>query len=50
MSFGNKERGYIAGDWESLFIFLGVLCAVVGWAVIELLLWLFSFVHISFGG
>lgn len=46
MSFGNKERGYMGG----VFIFLGVVCGLVGWAVIELLLWLFSFVHISFGG
>lgn len=49
MSFGNKERGYL-GDWEGVFIFLGVVCGLVGWAMIELLLWLFSFVHISFGG
>lgn len=51
MSFGNKERGYIGhGDWGSLLIFLGVVCGLVGWVVIEVILWLFSFVHISFGG
>lgn len=30
-------------------VIFGVLCAVVGWGVIELLLWLLSFVHVSFG-
>jgi hypothetical protein len=50
MSFGNKERGYIGGGWDSFFIAAAIFCGVVGWAVIELLLWLFSFVHISFGG
>ncbi|WP_301337224.1 hypothetical protein [Yersinia pseudotuberculosis] len=29
------------------FIFLGFICAVVGWGVIEFILWLFSFIHIS---
>lgn len=28
---------------------LGIACAVGGWAVIEFVLWLFSFVHISIG-
>ena len=31
------------------FRILGLICAVVGWGVIEFLLWLLSFVHISFG-
>ncbi|HHC4507736.1 Uncharacterised protein [Klebsiella pneumoniae] len=31
-------------------IIFGIICAVVGWGVIEFILWLFSFVHISFGG
>lgn len=31
-------------------VIFGIICAVVGWGVIELILWLFSFVHISFGG
>lgn len=31
-------------------IFLAILIGIVGWAVIELLLWLLSFVNISFGG
>lgn len=29
------------------FIVLGCICAVVGWGVIEFILWLFSFIHIS---
>ncbi|AJI81260.1 putative membrane protein [Yersinia enterocolitica] len=29
------------------FIFLGCICAAVGWGVIEFILWLFSFIHIS---
>lgn len=31
-------------------VIFGFICAVVGWGVIEFILWLFSFVHISFGG
>ena len=31
-------------------IIFGIICSVVGWGVIEFILWLFSFVHISFGG
>lgn len=31
-------------------VIFGIICAVVGWGVIEFILWLFSFVHISFGG
>lgn len=37
------------GDWNKAFIILGIICAVVGWAAIEFLLWLLSFVSISFG-
>lgn len=32
--------------WETLFIVFCVVCAFVGWGVIELLIWFFS--HISF--
>lgn len=32
------------------FLVLGIICGVVGWGVIELIIWLFSFVHVSFGG
>ncbi len=38
------------GDFNTAFIILGVACAFVGWAVIEFILWIFSFIHISFGG
>ena len=31
------------------FIMLGIVCAIGGWAVIEFVLWLFSFVHITVG-
>lgn len=31
-------------------VIFGIICGVVGWGVIEFILWLFSFVHISFGG
>lgn len=31
-------------------VIFGIICVVVGLGVIELILWLFSFVHISFGG
>ncbi|ACI10552.1 hypothetical protein QE402_002122 [Klebsiella sp. SORGH_AS 1025] len=31
-------------------VIFAIFCAVVGWGVIEFILWLFSFVHISFGG
>ncbi|UVX30743.1 hypothetical protein S10a_00030 [Klebsiella phage VLCpiS10a] len=36
-------------SWTSLFVILAIICGVVGWGVIEFLLWLFSFVHVSFG-
>jgi len=38
-----------SGDFNTALIFLGLVCAVVGWCVIEFILWLFSFIHISFG-
>ena len=31
----------------STLVFLGIVCGVVGWGVIELLVWLFSFVSIG---
>lgn len=37
------------GSWTGVFVIFGLLCAVVGWGVIETLRWLFSFVHITFG-
>lgn len=37
-------------SWGCVFVLLGAICGVVGWGVIEFILWIFSFVHISFGG
>jgi hypothetical protein len=37
-------------DVTGAVIILCILSAVAGWAVIEFILWVFSFVHISFGG
>ena len=34
-------------SYLSAFIILGLVCAIVGWGVIEFILWLFSFVHIT---
>lgn len=31
-------------------VIFGLICAVAGWGFISLILWLLSFVHISFGG
>lgn len=42
--------GHIGGNWEGLIITAVIICGVVGWGVIEFILWLFSFVHVSFGG
>lgn len=36
-------------DWKRAIIIFGVICAVAGWGVIEFILWIFSFVNISFG-
>lgn len=36
-------------NWSGLFIVFGLICAVLGWCVIEGLRWVFSFIHISFG-
>lgn len=30
-------------------VVFGIICAVAGWAVIEVILWLLSYVHISIG-
>lgn len=38
-------------NFTSAFIFLGVVCGFIGWGgVIELFIWLFSFVHVTIGG
>jgi len=37
------------GDFNTAFVILGVACAIAGWALIELVIWLFSFIHISIG-
>jgi len=39
-----------SGNWGAAFIVLGLICGVVGWGVIEIIRWAFSFIHISFGG
>lgn len=31
------------------FVVFGVICAVICWAVIESILWLLSFIHITIG-
>ncbi len=36
--------------YRAAIVIFAICCAVVGWGVIEFILWLFSFVHISFGG
>ncbi|QYW02881.1 hypothetical protein [Klebsiella phage ZCKP8] len=36
--------------YGAAIVIFAIFCAVVGWGVIEFILWLFSFVHISFGG
>lgn len=40
---------FSANDYTGAFIFLGILCGLIGWASIEFILWLFSFIHVSFG-
>lgn len=39
-----------SGDFNTAIIVFALVCAVGGWCVIEFILWLFSFIHISFGG
>ena len=36
-------------NFGGAIVVFGIACAVTGWAVIEFVLWLFSFVHISIG-
>jgi len=51
MSFGSKERGYYAPTFTTgSLLLLSVIIGTVGWGVIEFILWVFSFIHISFGG
>lgn len=40
---------WFSGSWTGMIVLFGLVCAIAGWAAIEGLLWLFSFVHISFG-
>lgn len=39
-----------SNSFNAMIIIFAIVCAVSGWAVIEFILWMFSFVHISFGG
>ena len=41
---------FSSDDYGAAIVIFALICAVVGWGVIEFILWLFSFVHISFGG
>lgn len=41
---------FSSDGYGAAIVIFALICAVVGWGVIELILWLFSFVHISFGG
>lgn len=41
---------FSSDSYGAAIIIFGIVCAVAGWAAIEFILWLFSFVHISFGG
>ncbi|WP_370560144.1 hypothetical protein [Escherichia coli] len=41
---------FSSDGYGAAIIIFAIVCAVLGWAVIEFILWLFSFVHISFGG
>lgn len=36
-------------DLNKVLIMLGIICALAGWTVIEFILWLMSFITISFG-
>lgn len=36
-------------DMRAAVVALMFIAAIVGWAVIELVLWLFSFINITFG-
>lgn len=35
-------------SWGPFFIVAGALCGIIGWAVIELFLWLLSAISMSF--
>ena len=36
-------------NFGGAIIVFGIACAITGWAAIEFVLWLLSFVHISIG-
>lgn len=40
---------FSSGDFNRAIIIFAIICAAAGWVFIEFILWLFSFVHISFG-
>ena len=39
----------MSGAFKSLIVFVVIISAVVGWALIELLIWLFSKITIVWG-
>lgn len=44
-----NQKGYFQLNFGTFMIVATVIIGVLGWALIETLLWLFSFVTISFG-
>jgi len=50
MSFVSKQKGYAPVVTTSMLLLLAIVLGVVGWSVIEFILWVFSFIHVSFGG
>ena len=42
-----RSDTYLPGGVILLF---AIIFGIVGWGVISLIIWLFSFVHVSFGG
>lgn len=42
-----RSDTYLPGGCILLF---AVISGIIGWGIISLIIWIFSFVHISFGG
>lgn len=41
---------FSSDGYGAAIVIFGLICAVIGWVTIEFILWLLSFVHVSFGG
>lgn len=42
------QKGFVQFNFGPIFLVFGIICAALGWAVIESLIWLYHHIDISF--